>query len=250
MRQGPEETDTDEMMTHSWAGAPGRLAVAAALIITLAAVGCGGGENSTSATPTAINVEQSPTTTPVPVLTTTSAPAASETPSATTETGCLPSAAGIGGTLQTQISEGPFTFQIGIFDDPRFALPQVGLMPADTSGVPGVGWFHKWSYQGPDIGPVVDMWGVVVQGDFGTYQSGGTIAVLKSGQQPEVTGGIVPVELEPGQRIELAVRVEISGQSYGAIMSLDIEASGGTLIVCNPTFRPWPSSPAGTASPQ
>lgn len=231
-------------------GAAGRLAMAAGLVV-VGLVGCGKGQGSTSVAATPTAVIQAPSSAPSlpPTNAATNVPVPTDGQDGSTKSGCLPDASGVGNKLQMDLSEGPFTFEIGIVEDPRFKPAQVGLMPADTSGVLGVGWFHQWTYEGPDVGPAIETWGQVIEGDFGSNMSGGKQDVLRGGQQPLFTGGIVPTQLQAGQQIELADRVEVGGQAYGAIMSLNIQASDGNLIACDPTFQVWPSTAASTVAP-
>lgn len=231
----------------------GAVIITAGLIVAVALAGCGSGKSSTTSTPNPpqATTAGSSTHAPPPEDTATNAPAPTDTPAdstATTADNCLPSGSGAGDRIQTEMSDGPFTFHIGILQDPKYKLPQVGLMPADTSYVPGVGWFYQWTYGGPDAGPYTETWGQLTGGDFPKSREGPPIGTLTSGERPERPIGI-PKGVQAGQGIELAVRVEVSGQAYGVIMSLDIEASNGNLIACNPTFRAWPSTPASSATP-
>lgn len=122
-----------------------------------------------------------------------------------------------GGTVQ----DGPFTFDLRIFQDPT--LTQQPVAPSLYSDMEGFGAFMYWSYTGSDvIDPVTTYWGTEPKVDQ-LLQA--TFSLVRVGSAGGRTGGILlpggpmfPGQSTAGDRERVVLRVTTPGGDFGAAL--------------------------------
>lgn len=127
----------------------------------------------------------------------------------------------IGGST---VQDGPFTFFLWLFRDPRMNLHPVAT--SLYSDLDGVGIYQCWVYQGPDLnGPAQVYWGTLPQLDLIIeYPS------LTGGQGDGRLGGVMlpggffmPGRSNPGDQVQVAMKVVTPQGEYGAVLAFTLQ---------------------------
>lgn len=127
-----------------------------------------------------------------------------------------------GGTVQ----DGPFTFDLRIFQDPTLTSQPVA--PSLYSDLPGFGSYLYWSYTGTEvIGPVTTYWGTEPQVEQ-LLQA--TYSLVRVGSSGGRTGGIIlpggpmqPGQSKVGDREHLVLKVTTPSGEYGGVLAFTLK---------------------------